>query len=442
MERQQSVGYSPFASCFVRKICPTTYDFPRTHWVDGQLDRSADSPLMRWSTGDAADVHNEIVDAFAAQALQLAGSRYFPRVGETLLELVQPSRGGHCLARIGTAGSHPLPTAEEFDVVILTTGVGTLRRRVGRRDGDESRAVPSSPHFVSYSYFDNDPILLPRKGVGQERHQDKALAAAASKKILLVGGGDGALVDFVRLTTGYADIAPVLRKLAFAGDQYEAVSRTADAMWKTLQDGLAVDRHATFHRFHKDADHLVDELWDDPAIRSRVAELIIPDPALRPAVQISFDCSHFGFVYPANRIAAELIARHLAENLEQRNQGLHPFRSAVRVVDVTSADPAHQCDGSAVGRSACARHAHQVEFQRHGCRGVDISKYVTAVLKKKIEPADRTSVSLDEAVRFDRVLVRTGAVSNAGLPEALATTLKNSVGGQGVVWAVPPRYLV
>ena len=120
-------------------------------------------------------------------------------------------------------------TAVESKLVLVAAGGGRPARQLGGCD------------FESYSYWDNgDPLFALR-------------ADNRGKSVLLAGGGDGGLNDFVRLITGEDFIGGFLRSLVAAGPQ--------DRQGWPVVTKLLEDYNAHWKGFRSSTNHAGDRRW-------------------------------------------------------------------------------------------------------------------------------------------------------------------------------------
>lgn len=418
-------SYAPFATCVVREICPNTYDYPMPSWTRTKHPHRRFSrgyaTVVKWKTATAAEVFEQVELKFS-ELTERFSDNYTPAFN-TRLESPLPSNGkiGVQLRDLATKTATP----RSFDVVILATGIGELNRRI---------ELPSPPHpkntwssFEGFCYYDNDPIL-----------HTNGPQIARGKRVLLVGGGDGSLVDFVRLMTGQKSIRPTLRDLGLRGDDVKGLQDIARYMWLALNRADSAALHNTYDQLQARMVAFIDDLWtDSSAIQQNIAQLIISDPADRPKVQVAIHCCHFGFAYLANRVLAQLIARHLATDLVRENGGMFPFRIGV-TVDAITAIPAtrHVCTGDDRCRADCARYPHDVTFGSSFCRGhVGVSSYLAT---RQAGPSPLLTITTDRLrdLTFDRILVRTGAKYTGQMPEQILAARKSEI-----IWQIPPAYV-
>jgi hypothetical protein len=399
-------SYSPFEQCVIREVCPTSFDYPQDHFPIARFPHDATETLFEWEADRASGVWTQISDQFQ-ELSALAGKKFRAFYGSEITEMKEDGQQ-NVLVKI-----HPRPQ-QQYEAVIVATGIGALRRR-----------IEPDPRFEGYAYFDNDAIFL------RNYHGN-------APKVLLVGGGDGSLVDFVRLITGRDKVAPSLQELGLEENSIDRIKQLARDMWEELHRGPP-DLHETYDRLQLQMIQYIDQLWSVARIQEAVRGLINRTAAQRPVVQICLECCHFGFAYLANRVLAQLVARHLASNLAVENGGLHPFRIGAAVVRIESTDENHRCHPNDDSMAECAGVPHEVSFAASYCKSRQLSAYL-AERKSHGDPSMRTFTDrFDEVVRFDRILMRTGAdyfANGSGLPKSIEEACHNC----GIRWDVPDFY--
>jgi hypothetical protein len=154
-----------------------------------------------------------------------------------------------------------------------------------------------------------------------------------SGSLLIIGGGDGAVQDFLLAATGLSAgniyDAAIPHDLQ-AGIEPEIQSAEDQAhragLWAATQHTHAI--YASLELVHET---LVAKLLEDRRVEENLDRLLrpsSPDSRARGVV-IAHTCSHFGLVYALNRFLALLIIRHL----ESRAVSTKPRRVNVRADD-------------------------------------------------------------------------------------------------------------
>ena len=175
------------AMCRTRWIDPTVYDWPALHAFVGHY------PLARWAPLQwAADWANRLAMQWGYQ-LNAARALY-PHLHVEYNTLPLPPQ------RTGQVWSVPIQTPAgqstiTASVLLWAVGYGTERCNV---DQD----------YQGFGFWQSDPFQHPIPGLSPP-HQPQ---------ILISGSGDGALQDFLRLTTIHTSPQTILRQCNFGSD--------------------------------------------------------------------------------------------------------------------------------------------------------------------------------------------------------------------------------
>lgn len=365
-----------------RYVYPWLYDWPAAHWSktifprpprDGEVGKRLYT--LSWSAGMASAVRDSIVTGF----MSATRARKDPLRVEIVLGLVgtdnatieQLERG---IVRYIT----PEGRAEEerADVVLLATGPGEERVR-----------CHSSSPFAGPGFWSNDVL------------GDDALFSGPRKvRLLIVGGGDGALQDYVRVVTGQNDVARLAGLVLNGGSQ---ACRDAAYHIYQVEDELlrryltCTDSCDTHRRAHGELEKIIAKLYaNDADLQSRLAKGVRPDLRARfDKLHLAFPCDHFSFRYPMNAFVSLLFHHHLlaAHGFETflPRHGVHPSKDAIVAQD-------HACDGT------CYLRTHKVKLEPKGCR--------------KEERALATGMSATEELEYDVLVLRIGVSDDHAPP--------------------------
>ncbi len=187
------------------------------------------------------------------------------------------------------------------DIIILAVGFGLEQASV------EDSSWPGAT-FRGLDFWSSDRFEQPNMGL-----------SAPDGEVLVSGAGDGALQDFIRLSTGLRSAREVLKSV------WPIIN---DSAWRERVAGLwhwdeqaARARDFTpspltecevLNRLHKRYVLEVDRLADSPDWPAVVAWFDgITNGRRRGAVSLAFKCRHFSWCYPLNRFVALLIARYM-----------------------------------------------------------------------------------------------------------------------------------
>lgn len=400
--------------CHCRYLCPTTFDFPAPHWQDRQLPPKSHSSALRLSWGIASVVYAQLESQFVdlASPFERRGQYREANPGR-LTSLV--IRDEYLEAQIDEIK----PVApQQFDAVVVCGGPGL-----------QQLTIPSASGgcFAAYGFWNNrDPMFLDPK-------------SATGKKVLILGGQDGGIGDFVRLLTGKEDPFDVLKALQISSGFFTQLQNLNKQMWEGFQSGTPVSDHNHFVELQKSMIELINYQWEsDSNLRDIVTNKLMIPIKERPFVQLLVGCDHFGLSYFANRVAAQLLARALAHE-PASNGGMRPFRVGCHCEAVQAVDE-HQCRASP---DECAKAPHRVYFSPWKCSsGVGDAVFLEECGgSDPIRPWKNTVDRSIEPKVFDRIVARFGTFSIfEHLPASLVTALQ--LAKKSTIRQVPPFYLM
>jgi hypothetical protein len=198
--------------------------------------------------------------------------------------------------------------------------------------GAENNRISKTHPTIGVEFWDTDNFHLP----------NFKLADEVVPQVLISGGGDGALQDYLR----------VLSKPDLQGARpiFEACGIPKRLAARIGEDQAAVDRQLkwgckTHHDcrplrwLHKRFVKVIDRILADSDVRANV-QTVLREPL--PEVLLTYPCTHFGHVYALNRLLVLLLARYLAQYSEP------PRRETLAQgykLEVIGGDGTHQCDG-------------------------------------------------------------------------------------------------
>jgi hypothetical protein len=269
------------AACMTRWIHPHEYEWPLEHWpmpnypfVGLPAPYYGPPVPLPWAAN-----WSDVLAAGWAVDLGRAFRAYFPRLtlhyGSGLAGAPVYAGGKWVVNRL-PLGSPPLTV----DMILIAVGFGAER-------------VTAPPNFRSLAFWETDPYRWPNCGL------------AAPPKVVISGGGDGALQDFLRVVTGLPSVGDVARAcpipVAVAANVLSAENRAQRAhLWGSLPEGDH-DIQRTLHDAHHRAATLA---LTSPAVRAALSKLL---PAKPPDVWLVHPCSHFSTGYGFNRFLVLLI---------------------------------------------------------------------------------------------------------------------------------------
>lgn len=329
------------AACTSRFVDPTQYDWPLLHWREGTYPWEPPLMPLSWQRDYASQL------AFHWQrTLATAQTLYAPRLRvEYQISVSVESQPLEGLLPVTLSAPALGETAIGFGMVLSCVGFGTERVVMG--------------DYASTRFWDSDFL----------GHQDLGLPRVALPRVLVSGGGDGALQDCLRILTRGSEIrsagelyAAVTAQLRFQ-EEIEALERRLQCAEDQAQRALVWSArpehdhpiHEQLHRIHAEViASLSDRLWS--FICSALEGLIVSTQ-----LELLYSCDHFTASYALNRFLVLLMARYLRENHGQ--ELLRPGLVVAAVAPGGTA-PRHRCTRSAAD---CYRHPHRVTVTGSAC---------------------------------------------------------------------------
>jgi hypothetical protein len=327
------------AGCRTRWIDPVQYDWPVDHWQKSRYPWIQPGMPLSWVAGPA----NQISLAWAL-ALNRARRRY-PRLlvmYRTILvgkPILLPSR----LLQVRLRSGRALPLFAPVGMVLSCVGAGTERSTHGNYSG--------------FDFWSTDPFQKLK----------------TTDHVLISGGGDGALQDYLRITTGLKSAKEIYLRLGIPPSIEHVLQSAEDQAGRVYIWGRhARHDHAALSQLHQLHESLaVHLLAKFPSLSQRLQTLTANMPAW---VRLMYPCTHFSRCYGLNRFLVLLLATYLMQN-----RGEKTLRSGLSLSDVQGI--VHSCNNSP---SACHGEAHFVIFAHHpDCRvspGAPLEKWGSEVI--------------------------------------------------------------
>jgi hypothetical protein len=274
------------AACSTRWIHPYEYEWPLDHWPTpgypfvGHPTPYYGPPVpLPWAASWA-----DVLAAGWAITLVRAVRAYSPRLTlhyGTGLAGIPIFAKGSWTVNLRPPRSGPLTVG----MILLAVGFGAER-------------VTAPPHFRSHAFWETDPYRTSNCGL------------PSSPKIVISGGGDGALQDFLRIVTGLASVGDVAKACPLPPpvetEIVAAENRSQRAyLWGSTPGGDH-DIQRTLHDAHRRA---VATALKDPTVRAALATLL---PSAPPDLRLVHPCTHFSLAYGFNRFLVLLIDAYYA----------------------------------------------------------------------------------------------------------------------------------
>jgi hypothetical protein len=276
------------AACSTRWIHPHEYEWPLDHWP---------TPAYPY-LGLPAPYYGPVVplpwSANWSDVLALGWSLRLNRAVASYAPLLSLHYGCR-LSAVTPPVFNPLK--RQWTVTLDPPGSPTLT--VGMiliAVGFGAERVTAPPSFRSLAFWESDPYRSPNCGL------------ALPPRVVISGGGDGSLQDFLRIITGLPSAEEIINYLipipipaAVEAEILSAESRAQRAhLWGSSPDGDH-DIHRTLHDAHlRAAAHAL----TFPAIKAALARLL---PAKPPDLKLVHPCTHFSQCYGFNRFLVLLI---------------------------------------------------------------------------------------------------------------------------------------
>lgn len=314
------------ANCTTRWLDPAQYDWPASHW-DGEQWPIKEPSGFPYPTATklppAVTLEADYADAwsakfaFALSVYESAGSvNFVPNVKavDWNFDLVK----GCYEVQFDDATTRASKGSLDADVIIFAGGLG-----------HELVSVPlwgsSSKKYSSTPFWADDALEASDFGLKSLSHG-----------MLVSGGGDGALQDFIRLVSGLRSAREVWKVVepALSPTTLRGFERLGD--WdRSTQDteefapayGSMCDRLAALHmRYRMEVHALRSNFAEWAAVLAALAAVI---PHTRPTDQVylALKSMHFDGCYPLNRLVALL----LVEYVSSKHPGHTPLLANVAI---------------------------------------------------------------------------------------------------------------
>lgn len=235
-------------------------------------------------------------------------------------------------------------TTIDADLIIFAAGFGT-----------EHAAVPDAtnpPHdFWGLDFWSPDKFELPDMGI-----------TARTNGVLVSGGGDGALQDFVRLTTGLRSVGDIMVRVWATTDEFTEWKQQFMNVWHwedhaNRSRGYAphplaeCDLLRRLHARHQDAVEALTASsewttvadWFDERLSNRAVG----------SVFLALKCDHFGWCYGLNRSVALILLEYL------KRRKVSVLKTHVAVQSTEHVATTHPCG------HGCWGHKHRVHLAQN-----------------------------------------------------------------------------
>lgn len=364
---QSAQAMSLQAKVNTRIVDPAQYDWPAAHWHQGQW------PIRDCKHRDPAQpltaFHMPVVPPFGLPLMTakaddwaatfqnvLQGSPEYLNLTLTLeTDAQMVSWQAHSTkvpAYVELAyQQHGWTHTVNVDLLILCIGMGTERASLNGFEGLE--------------FWGDDDFTQP--DLGMQPH-------SVEPAVILSGGGDGALQDFIRLVSGHSRAAEVLQIAAQAlGKQDRFLAQLERKLWHweentqrtLLWAGDALDRCQALSLMHWRHRQLVLSILSDSNRRNNIFRAFDHMTQGRPIqdIRMVFPCHHFSQAYPLNRFVSLLLEAFIRNRF-----GVRPFlmnKSVVGTRHHAVAAPGAITHPTAKCLPGCWGQPHDVYIQRN-----------------------------------------------------------------------------
>lgn len=256
-----------------------------------------------------------------------------------------------------------------------------VNRRTGEMGGERIAAIPSFGMGLSCTGFGKEKVFLDptHKFWGFEYWKLDKYDFAEEESLLIAGSGDGALQDFLLMTTHGISAKEIYNRLNLSTSTKLSIENVIfkaeeqlrrDEIWwtkKTLPNESINRICVLYQKIHQHHLTLVNALLngdetvfpnltdDDRKISDSIGNLL--RPGALENVSLVHICNHFEAYYPLNRFLALLIGEFIKR--QANREVFIPFNS---VANVESADiTQHVCDRNV---NECAQFEHHVKLNR------------------------------------------------------------------------------
>jgi len=324
---QNSAPFSRQAQCTSRWIDPSQYDWPHRTWLRAAYPQTPPKAPLAWTAGLA----DQVASSWQASVPPLAAPALLHDLYDQ--QVVAVMTRGRQLRVVTAMSATPTTPIEYRDVgaLVSTIGFGTERCTVGSS-------------FRGWSFWETDPLGSPGLGL------------AGAFRVLISGGGDGALQDLIRVVTGFRSARDVFTLLMplLPRDIGEIIGHIEQDSERSYVWGYDPehDDHAVLSRTQHEYTRVARQVLTAQLAR-KLDQLIVARD-----VELAFPCVHFQKVYALNRFITLLLAERLPGLLVPQK----------RLTAVAASYPRyHQCKQDP---NTCHGESHELTLDEHlDCRG-------------------------------------------------------------------------
>lgn len=298
--------------CTSRWVDPVQYDWPLSHSGRSHWPQAFPSPAVPF--GFQAARASDIARLWATRLnIERRNPNLRVEFKTRLEKLPKPSAAAPGKLDAVTEKSGQPAQTRQFDIVVLAVGMASERT-----DVPNVATAPKGPRFEGVPFWKRDDFET--AGFG--------LPAPFAHRVLISGGGDGALQDYIRLMTGNRSALELLNKVLAASGFSPALQRLmflslSEAEQEVERAGqwneTAAQDHGRLSALHK-LHHGIVSRWQATPAWSAMKGVLLGEMTGRPFDQVLLvhSCDHFSSCYALNRFVAllidEVVLIHLGRN--------------------------------------------------------------------------------------------------------------------------------
>jgi len=361
---RSSASFTLQAGCLTRWIDPIQYDWPIQHWNRGCFPWTQPSMPLPWIANRSN--HLALIWRRELERVALVNANLAILYDTTVRSITQSGTFAH--VRLNRT-SGPIAARSEYGAVVLT-GIGSERCTL---DG-----------YSGLRFWDTDAFEQSNLG----------FPTGTAPHVLLSGGGDGALQDFLRLVTTCTSAKDVYQQLTrrastVAWLDIEAAVQSAEDQAQRAY--IWANTAAHDHEIHANLQHrhvdIISQLDSDVTIWAAVTCAL--DTIVRahvPRMSFVYRCDHFSKCYGLNRFLVLLLLRYL----QRAQSGAVTEYPNTEVTSVTG-HPAsgHRCTNQP---ATCLGQDHIISVRSASCDGhgslssTDRGVYTLVILRHGVTP--------------------------------------------------------
>lgn len=336
--------------CTTRWIDPVQYDWPASHAEVGQWPIDGLDPAripLGFDAGTAAQIAARWTTTLTKERLSKSGNLE-AHFGATLKKTPKRISGGAGIEVLYKTAKGEF--AETCKVVVLAKGIAAENTFVEFAEPDGTPKKFEGPKFWAVDNFER---------------RDFGLTAPLNHILVVSGGGDGALQDFIRLVTGQKSpihLLSTFRGVSSPGSVpgdirrkiYEAEQEARCALlWNSTKE----QDHPILFKLHNVYIRAIDE-WVSEAARwknvTKTLSLLLAGREIGK-IRLYHPCLHFSQCYPLNHLLALALNRYIYDSSGEYaivpNHSLTAVRPPNQAGQLT-----HTCS------SGCWNQSHVVEI--------------------------------------------------------------------------------